>query len=377
MASFKPYTGADGKETWLFKVDAGKDPKTGKRQQLTRRGFKDERTARKACDRLIKEIEDGKTVKVPTLKEHITDFFETIVINKISQGTYNSHWIIAEKYIIPRLGFMKMDKITVKDIDDFYSGLINDGISPGYVKNIALVISKTFKQALRWNYVLKNVAREAEIPSYKPAVVDMWSKEQLSKFLTDTRLEERHALYVLGGTSGMRIGEMLALHWTDIDFEKCSVKITKSLKYTKQKGLHLKEPKNRNAYRTIIVSKSTIGALLEHKKNQLPGVEIVFDNMGKFTYPNEAWRKFQEHCVKYGIPKSRLHSLRHTHASLLLVKFNVKVVAERLGDNVETVLKTYAHVLPNMQQEVAVSTEDVYISVDNFTKEVINVTTED
>lgn len=353
-------------DKWSFTLDVGRDSKTGKRIQKTVSGFKSEPEARKACDKLIRDIERGKKVETKTVAEFINYFFETIVVNKISQGTYNSDVIIKDKFIIPKLGKLKIDKVTVEDIDNFYASLLKDEVSRGYIKNISRVLSKTFRQAMTWNYTVKNVVKEATVPSYKPAKVEVWSEEQLSYFLNASRHMDFHALYVLAATSGMRKGEMLALNWDDIDIHKCRISITKSLKYTQQRGKHIKETKNTNAERTIVVPKSTIDALLEHKKRQLPGINIVFASIDKHYHPSEVWRFFINDCKKLNMPVMKLHGLRHTHATLLLSKgFNAKVVAERLGDTVETVMKTYAHVLPNMQQEVADSIGNLYNSVDN------------
>jgi integrase len=360
-------------DSWSFTVDVGKNPQTGKRVQKTVSGFKDEKEARKACDKMLRDIEKGKRVDTPTVEEFFKMYYEKKAINQISQGTYNSDQIIVTKYINPKLGRFKIDKITVEQIDLFYNELLREEVSRGYLKNISRVLSKTFRQAATWNYVVKNVVKEAPVPSYKPAKVEVWSEDQLTHFLNVSRHLNLHALYVLAGTSGMRVGEMLALHWPDIDIYKCTVQITKSLKYTKQQGLHLKDTKTTNSERTVVLPKSTIDALLEHKKNQLPDVQIVFDKIGKFYHPTEVWRFFIKHCEDLKLPRMKLHGLRHTHATILLGKnFNPKVIAERLGDTVETVMKTYAHVLPNMQQEVANSIENLYKSVDNFSN-VVNM----
>lgn len=354
-------------KTWHFTASFGKDPHTGERVQIARGGFKDEKEARKAFDKLERDHEKGLKIDSVTVEEFITKFFQTIVINQVSESTYISQWVMVQKHIIPKLGHYKVDKVTVEIIDKLYNELLKDGMSRGYLsKGIAPILSKTFKQAMKWNYVVKNVVKEASAPSYKPKKVEMWSEEQLYSFLNATRQNPRHALYVLGGTSGMRIGEMLALHWSDIDTTRNVISITKSLKYTKSRGLHLKDTKTDNSERTITVPRSTIDALLAHKEKQLPDVPFLFDNFSEFVYPQTAWREFQNDCVTFNMPKMKIHGLRHTHATLLLSKgFNAKVVAERLGDTVETVMRTYAHVLPNMQKEVAASLDNLYKSVDN------------
>jgi integrase len=356
-------------KTWSYTVDGNADPRDpNKRNQITRGGFKDEREARIAAEKMEIDIAAGKRVDTPTLEKFITMFYETIVVNKVSEGTYQTQWIIATKYIIPKLGRFKLDKISAEQVDMFYNLLIKEGVSRGYIKNIAMVLSKTIKQAVTWNYVVKNVIKEASSPSYKPAKVEVWTEEELSHFLNVSRNLENHALYVLSATTGMRIGEVMSLNWKDIDVVKHRIEITKTLKYSKSKGLYIKPtPKTSNSLRTIVVPKSTIEALQEHKSRQLPDVEIVFDRFGKYVHPHDVWRSFVKESTGLGMKRMKLHGLRHTHATILLGKgFNAAVVAERLGDTVETVLRTYAHVLPSMQQEVADQLSNIYKSVDNF-----------
>jgi hypothetical protein len=142
-------------DSWSFTVDVGKNPQSGKRVQKTVSGFKDEKEARKACDKMLRDIEKGKRVDTPTVEEFFKMYYEKKAINQISQGTYNSDQIIVTKYINPKLGRFKIDKVTVEQIDLFYNELLREEVSRGYLKNIARVMSKTFRQAATWNYVVR------------------------------------------------------------------------------------------------------------------------------------------------------------------------------------------------------------------------------
>lgn len=223
-----------------------------------------------------------------------------------------------------------------------------------------MVLKKTLKAAVVWEYINKNPAAYASPPSYEAAKMKVWTQEQINTFFERSEDCWYHTLYVVGLTTGMRLGEMLALSWEDIDFEARTVSVTKSLKYTKEKGLHIKGPKNKNANRNITIPKYTVNKLSHHRAKQLQGVQIVFDNIGKYIYPNDVWRDFTKNCEACGVPVIRIHDMRHTHATHLLQKYNVKVVAERLGDTANTVYNTYAHVLPTMQKEVADHLDDLF-----------------
>lgn len=352
--------------TWYFVADITKYVDSGKREQATRRGFASEALARKAAESLIRDLENGKKSKVTRFGDFITKYFETVVVNKVSESTYTTQWIIANKYIIPRLGKYQIDKITVEQLDSFYNQLVKEGVSRGYIKNVALVISKTFRQAMRWGYVMRNVSRESSKPSYRPAKVEVWSKDQLTTFLQKSRSSQLHEVYVLAGMSGMRLGEILALEWSDIDEERGAITITKMLKYTKSKGLHIKGTKTTNSERVVIVPQDVIQVVLALKERQLVPCKFVFDRFGEYYHPANVLRWFKEDCAKIGLPVMKFHALRHTHASILLADGrNPKAVAERLGDTVETVMQTYAHVLPGEQERLSESIKNMYKTVDN------------
>lgn len=366
MAYIRERKTKDGKSVWDFTLDAGRDPITGKRKQKTVRGFSSEKEARRASDKLAREIEQGKRSDSITVSEFGRLFMEKEVRHQVTYSTYENQFQWFRDYIEPTLGKKRLDKIVHMDIVEFYNALLERGCSRGLIKNVDMVLSKIFKQARIWRYLVVNVMEDITPPSYRPRKMMIWTKDEVIQFLRVTEGSELHALYMVAFSTGMRIGEILGLTWDDIDFEDGTISITKTMKYTSRDGLHHKFPKTDNSLRTINVPAAVIETLKKHQAGQLPDVKIVFDNIGNPYYPNNVTRKFQTQCKKLGFPVIRFHDIRHTHASHLLDRHNAKIVAERLGDTVETVLKTYAHVLPNMQKEVAAGIESEYFKpVDN------------
>lgn len=357
MASFKQN---ENTGYWYFVIDVGKDMITGKRKQKTiskddkGRNFESERAARRYAVKVEEEIERGRKFDSVKFADYLKDYFEKVAVEKISEVTYNQQWMTTRLYIIPYLGHHKIDKINDEIIEKYYAKLLADGVSRAYIALIRIVLSKVFKHALKKRLIMENPMYLVTTPAYKPESKTVWTPEQIDHFLEVTKESKFYALYILAESTGMRRGEMLALEWDDIDFENARVTINKSLKYTKKKGLHISGPKTENSRRTITLPQYTIEVLKEHKKNQLEGVRIVFDNFGEYYSPGLVSDNFLRDCKRSNLPSSTLHGLRHAHASYLLsIGYSVADVAARLGDTKETVMKTYAHVLPNTQNEIA------------------------
>lgn len=341
-------------DSWSFTIDIGKDPKTGKRKQKTVSGFKSEKDAQKAAVKMEMQLDKGQNVSVPKLVDFLNDFFEEHVKHQVSPMTYHNQRQWATSYIVPDIGHFQMDKLTHLRVEQFYSDLLKRGISRGTIRNISLVLRKTFRAAHKWGVIHNNIMQHASPPTYKPAKMKVWTREQVQLFLQVSQESPNHALYVLALTTGMRIGEMLGLYWSDIDFDTGYVQIGRSLKYTLQVGLDTKEPKNEHSKRTISLPQTTLDALKRYQETTLPG-KYIFHKFNDPIYPQEASRRFQNDVAKVGLPKIRFHDMRHTHATMLLMMgVNPKVVAERLGHStVTTTLDTYSHVIPSMQKEVA------------------------
>lgn len=168
----------------------------------------------------------------------------------------------------------------------------------------------------------------------------------------------------------MRRGEVLALKWDNINFEKQTVKIKESLAYTKEHGLIFTTPKTSNSFREVVIPTSLIELLQELKTEQYEMKQrmgtsyqnfnlIVCTTDGKPVHPRNLVRTFDRLIKKAGIKKISIHDLRHTNATLLMKQgINPKIVSERLGHaNVSITLDIYSHTDLDMQIETVAKLE--------------------
>jgi integrase len=190
--------------------------------------------------------------------------------------------------------------------------------------------------------------------------------EQARRFLEQAHGDRLEALYALAITCGMRLGELLALRWSDVELEHGYLIVQRSLRRSKGTWIYT-EPKTVHGRRKLILTGIACEALHRHRARQATerlalgpiwnNNELVFTNeVGQPLPGTTIYReRFLPLCRHAGVPTIRFHDLRHTAATLLLLQgVNAKVVSEMLGHaSVTITLNLYAHVLPDMQKDAA------------------------
>lgn len=174
------------------------------------------------------------------------------------------------------------------------------------------------------------------------------------------------ALYLLALTTGMRQGELLSLKWADVDLEAGHVQVRSSVRKGKE-GFVFSEPKTSASRRQVALTMSAVAALYRHRACQLEqrmadgplwqDNDLVFPDVFGMPFNGITLlrREFLPLLKRAGLPLIRFHDLRHTAATLMLLKgAHPKIVSEMLGHaSVSITLDLYSHVLPNMQREAA------------------------
>lgn len=364
MAYFSKYKGKTGKETWLFKVDVGTDPITGKRRQITRRGFATKKAAQAACAEVVNEHEKGTFVNATKdkVKEFILDYLDNTYRHQVSLRTYECKMSLATKHIIPRLGHLPLAKVTPMDIQSFYNEL-RKTYSAGYVQNIGVLLGLVFKQAEQWGLIKKNVVPLVKKPSTprKKSNLNVWTIEQQKAFLSHAKAHKGdyyYYIYLVALATGMRQGEILGLLWSDVDFKEKSIHVRRTAIYHGKK-LEIKDsPKTDSSVRAIRIPDEVVKELREYKLMCKPNdLNLVFPSpkTGKILYSNSLDKNFRLDVAAAGLPPLPFHNLRHTFATTLLeLEESLKVVQEILGHaTIKTTADTYAHVTTNMQEKAA------------------------
>jgi integrase len=188
----------------------------------------------------------------------------------------------------------------------------------------------------------------------------VFSPEEVTRLFAAAAGDRLEAFYVLAVTTGMRLGELFALHWPDVDLAKHTVHIRRTLVEVNGK-LELAEPKTQKSRRSVYLPEMAVAALRRHRAlmaaEGFGDVPWVFCNTQGRPMRRSHFHAYQFKPLlkRAGLPDIRFHDLRHTSATLLLsAGVHPKVVQERLGHSqIGVTLDIYSHVLPGLQQEAA------------------------
>ena len=360
--------------TYYFRT-SGKDA-YGVRVQPFKGCFKTKKEAVNYLAKLRLELDGGTYVKPykNTFPEFIKEWFEFYCRN-VEKTTAQNRWPLIKNHIIPYFGGKRLNQITSKMIDNFYSKKLGEGLSGKTVRELHNLLNRAFSQAVKWSYLQNNPVVNATPPRVEKKETIVWSEGEFKRFLSLIESRDDYALYLLLITTGMRKGELLGLKWCDVEFDKRKLHIKRSLCRIIGEGLVLKNPKTANSNRQISISTYVRDVLRKHYETQQEVIQayqghfnlegLVFCNSkGTFKDPNNLLREFNSIIKSASLPKITLHDLRHLHATLMLKNGeNPKVVSERLGHSrIGITLDTYSHVLPDIQVSAAMRFEKAYLS---------------
>jgi integrase len=238
-----------------------------------------------------------------------------------------------------------------------YARKRDEGLSAARVRRIHGVLSSALNHAVRWRLVEHNVCKEVSPPRVPPPEIRPLSLNEAKRFLAAAEGERFEALYVLGLTSSMRLGELGGVFWSDVDLTRRRVLHVQRSLITGHGRQTLESSKTPGSRCGIVLTYKAANALLLHRKRQkaesLPveGDTLVFTNRaGKPLNPSHLLsRSFKPLLKRAGLPDTTFHAAtRHTCCCILLIQgVNPKVVSLQLGhSSVAFTLQKYAHFLP-------------------------------
>jgi integrase len=240
-------------------------------------------------------------------------------------------------------------------------------LSPATVRRVHATLHRALKDAVRWSRLSRNPVDSADPPRAAGFDREMkvWTATEVRSFLERERESDLYPLWLLLATTGMRRGEALGLSWEDLDLEAGRLSITKTLIMNGYATM-LSTPKTKKGRRLIVLDQATISALRKlrtqqmkvHLQQGLPWKESqpVFVTEAALPYhPERVSKLFAQAAKQAGLPRIRLHDLRHTYATLALsAGVHPKVISERLGHaSIAITLDCYSHCLPTLSEEAA------------------------
>lgn len=283
------------------------------------------------------------------------DLWLDSVRGTVRESTWVRHEINVRVHIKPNLRG-RLDKLHGLQVQALYRRKLDEGQSPASVLKIHATLTKALKQACAWRLVPTNVCESVTLPRLERAEVKPLDAGQMRALLEAARDTELYALWVVMATTGVRVGEALALCWDDLDLGARRLRVSKTL----YRGV-VGQPKTGNGRRTIRLCGFATQALEEHRRSG----DFVFctGSGGPINVNNLRHRDWKRLLARAGLPpRTRLHDLRHSAATLLLGRgVPIKVVSEMWGHHdVAFTLRVYGHVLPEMQDKAADAMDEIF-----------------
>jgi integrase len=379
----------DGK--WTLVAEAGKDPATGKRKRIRRTFYGGKRAAEKELLKLESSIMEG-TWQEPTnmtvgkylelwLEQHST-------AKDLRPATVEVYQFFINKYIIPSLGAIPLDQLHSFHIQNFVTQLRKrkkekykkgETLSPRTVTATVEMLRLALKHAVKkWKLLKENPAEEIETPGYGEPRRSALSAENMFKLLDYCYEYDReyYPLYYTAFFTGMRRGELLGLHWNEVNLKEGFLEIKWTLQPVLNKGLVFRPaPKTKAGFRIVELSSTVVTLLTELKKKQneiklfmgedyYQEHDLVFCHPdGRPYHPCRVSARFHALATQAGFPELRFHDMRHTHATLMLdMGIDLRAVQRRLGhQKPSTTINIYGdHLERDIQREAADKFEVAY-----------------
>lgn len=355
-----------GENCWLVRIFQGRDA-NGKRRYFNKTIHGTKRDAQKYLTASLRDKDLGVFVEPANmpLNDYLDKWLETAAKPRVAPPTFNNYEYLLKRYIRPTLGGRKLSDVKPLDVQKIYKAMTDGGLSPRTVRYTHTVLSSALKQAVKWGMLARNPCEAVELPRMVRNEMQAFSPAQAQKFLEAAKDDKHGIVFAFALATGMRPEEYLALRWSDVDLEKGTATVQRTLIWRKGGGWYFGEPKTKQSRRTMPLPASLVRDLILHRRTQTEyrfGLGATYQN-NELCFATETGtplhlrnlfhRHFSKILDRAALPASfRLYDLRHSCATLLLaVGENPKVVSERLGHaSIVLTLDTYSHVLPDMQK---------------------------
>jgi integrase len=354
------------KNSWQIRFDAAPvaDGKRQRRHVTVRGSYAD---AKRELTRLLAARDTGMlpSPTAATVGQYLQSWLDTATGR--SPKTLERYRELARWQISPHLGDVPLQKLSPEMVRHWHAKLI-DKVSALTTRHAHRLLRQVLATAVKDGTLARNVADVHKPPKVKRSEVEILTFEQIAAVQDALQGHTLYPIVALALGTGMRRGELLAIQWGDIDLDSATLQVKRSLEETSA-GLRLKEPKSDAGWRTVTLSAATVGMLRAHKIEQMQfrlavGAGALKDDTLVFTDINgqplkphtvsRAWRRVVE---AKDLPRVTFHSLRHTHASVLIASgLDILTISRRIGHAKPSVtLDVYGHLMGGADAACAVA----------------------
>lgn len=261
---------------------------------------------------------------------------------------------MARDHILPTIGSIRVRQLEPADVQRMVNGMIAAGLSPRTAGNAVTTLSSMLRHAMREGTIDRNVCSLVVLPQSKSERLPSLTTDQLQTFLTATKGTPLWPVWAMLSATGMRTGELLGLRWRDLGPDDAWVTIAGQYRTVVERdddgrpvalAFQRQEPKTPGSRRTVYLTPNAQEAL-RVQRAQSRSIDVIFSRDSGQGPLNHAWliRRFHDALAAHGLPRVRLHSLRHTAAMRMLDESggDIRAVGAVLGhQSIATTVNVY------------------------------------
>lgn len=376
----------NGKPYYRAQISNGYD-ENGKPIRKSFSGYVKKDVVKKMNEYLHKQdIDELPTDEHMTLEKWFFLWLFEFRVNDLKPSSFERYEGIYRNYIKDSpIGKMKLVELRAPHMQRYYNSLLSDGISIGVVRTINSFISTSLKEAIRQGYINRNYCQSVKLPRVpkksQDKIYTVFTKQEQEDFTQNIKGHPLEAAFIIAMATGIRLGELLALRWDDIDLEENTLNINSSIRrvtYIEKDGTRESKtieqsPKTESSIRVIPFPSSINSIIRRHRiaqnEDKLKLGELYADS--GLVFANEVGlpldtklipRNFQSVLKDNNMRVIKFHSLRHTYATRLFESnVPVKTVQMLMGhSNMNTTMNIYTHVMPEEKEEAVEKLNELF-----------------
>ena len=308
--------------------------------------------------------QDGEKYTVATW---LQTWYELYAKPNVRTATANRYELIIEQYVIPRIGSVKLKKLTSRQLQKLYKELLEGGrihigkgqgkgLSSTTVRSVHLMLHTALERAVKERLIPRNPTEDCIAPKPRKVEMQILPPDSMHAYLEAAKARGVLPMFYLELVTGLRKGELVALRWEDVDIQNKTISVSKQYVRNPDGSRELTQPKTENSVRLVSIPQTAVDLLIqEHDRH--PDSPCLFPSpvTGEMYHPDSVVKLHEKILKDAGLPHIRFHDLRHTFATTALQNgVDVKTVSSMLGHyDAGFTLRTYTHATRQKQDEAA------------------------